>query len=216
MSEMPPVALIAGSNLISFMGGVSRQEKKDVSDLLRYADFFAGQTYDRNEHWNSWIDYYRNRLNTYGCTLSSRILMTPMVITDPQELERIRVDVTGTTASASLGKLITKTFQQVRIDERARAYFQHGRGNSTLGTFQLVGCEKTDAGEILILLCALHANAYAEVDILGLTERVQRDIVMHFKGGVYTFDRNTYALNRQMISSKLRNITRLAIKDVEL
>lgn len=213
MSEMTSNAVIAGSNLVSFMAGITREEKKDLSDLLRYADYFASQTYDRSEFWTSWMEYYRNRLERF-CTVRARIVKEPTVITDAEELEQITAGVNGTTGSASLGRLMQQSLKKVRIDRDARLFFQQGRGSGRLRTFQVVGCEKTPDGRILIMLCALHANAYTEVDILGLSERVERDIVLRITGGVYEFHRDQYATQRESINSKLRNVTRLAIQDI--
>ncbi|MCD5989927.1 hypothetical protein KDX30_18695 [Pseudomonas sp. CDFA 553] len=213
MSEMTSSVVVAGSNLISFMAGLTREEKKDVSDLLRYADYFASQTYDRSELWTSWMGYYRNRLEKFS-TVKARIVKEPMVITDAEELEQITASVVGTTGSTSLARLMQHSLRTVRIDKDAQLFFQHGRGSGRLRTFQVVGCEKTPAGQILIVLCALHANAYTEVDILGLSERIQRDIVLRISGGVYELDREQYAMQRESITSKLRYVTRLAIQDI--
>lgn len=213
MSEMTSSSVIAGSNLVSFMAGITREEKKDLSDLLRYADYFASQTYDRSEFWTSWMEYYRNRLERFS-TVRARIVKEPMVITDAEELEQITAGVNGTAGSASLGRLMQQSLQKVRFDKDAQLFFQHGRGSGRLRTFQVVGCEKTPDGRILIMLCALHANAYTEVDIFGLSERVERDIVLRITGGVYEFHRDQYATQRENINSKLRNVTRLAIQDI--
>lgn len=213
MNEMTSNVVIAGSNLISFMAGLSREEKKDLSDLLRYADYFASQTFDRSEFWTSWMEYYRNRLERFS-TVRARIVKDPMVITDAEELEQIAPGVNGTIGSASLGRLMQQSLRKVRIDRDARLFFQQGRGSGRLRTFQVVGCEKTPDGRILIMLCALHANAYTEVDILGLSERVERDIVLRITGGVYELHRDQYATQRESINSKLRNVTRLAIQEI--
>ncbi|MDY7563208.1 hypothetical protein QN382_05460 [Pseudomonas sp. 10B1] len=207
---------IAGNNLVSFVAGMSTQEKEDVLDMLLYADFFASQAYDRRVHWKSWLDYYRNRLVRHGCALKSLIVRDPVVITDPYELDRLTFKVVGAEGSAELAGLVQASFSAIRVNDYARAFFQRGTGAGRIGSFQIVPCDRTRDGQIRIFLCALQINALEIVDEGWFWNNNTRDLVLRLVGGVYEFSRDNYASSRDQIRTKLiQNSTRF-IQDIEL
>ncbi|MEB0079951.1 hypothetical protein QN386_06485 [Pseudomonas sp. CCI3.2] len=207
---------IAGNNLVSFVAGMSVQEKEDILDLLLHADFFASQAYDQHVHWKSWLDYYRNRMVKHGCQLKSQILRAPVVITDSCELDRLTFKVVGTEGSAKLARLVQASFNAIRVNEYAQAFFRRGTGAGRIGSFQIVPCERTANGEIRVFLCALRINALAVIDDSWFWDNTHRDLVLHLVGGVYAFSTARYAPFREQIRTKLvQNSTRF-IQDIEL
>lgn len=216
MNRDKPNSVMGGSNLVLFAPGISRQEKDDILDLLLYADYFASQAYRRQEFWKSWMDYYRNRLVRYGSTLKSQITKPPMVISDSHELDRATFAIVGSQGSVALADLVQTSFRALRVDQYARAFFESGRGAGNLGSFQIVPCEKTATGEVLILLCGLHISANTVTDIFGPRERTQRGMVLRLVGGTYAFKPDVYAPHREMIRSRLVANAIRSVQNLEL
>lgn len=206
--------VVAGSNLVSFLSGFSREEKSDVLKVLRFADYFASATWRRQDAWLSWMMYYRAQLQKYGCTPGAQVFMEPVVVTEPAELDRIVYSIKGLSGVDRLVEGVAKTFKTMRLDRYARAFFQHGRGEGTLSTFQSVPCERNRAGQMQILMIGVHANAYASTDIFGLTEITKRDMVVRLTGGIYTFDPQAFAVHRDYVRSRLKGNARLAIQNL--
>lgn len=207
---------IAGNNLVSFSAAMSSQEREDVLDLLLYADFFASQTYDRRVLWKSWLDYYRNRLVKYGCSLKCLIMREPVVITDPYDLDRLTFKIVGEEGSPELANLAQASFSAMRINQYAREFLEHGTGKGRAGGFQIVPCEKTADGEIEILLCAFQANALEVVDEGWFWDTSVRDLVFRVVGGAYAFSSDRYAPYRDEIRTKLTQGASRRIQDLEI
>jgi hypothetical protein len=206
--------VVAGSNLVSFLSGFSRQEKSDVLKVLRFADYFASATWRRQDAWLSWMMYYRAQLQKYGCKPGAQVFMDPIVVTEPAELDRIVYTIKGLSGVDRLVEEVARGFRSMRINEYARVFFQQGRGEGTLSTFQSVPCERNSAGQIQILMIGVHANAYASSDIFGLTEITKRDMVVRLTGGIYTFDAEAFAPHRDYLRSRLQGNARLAIQNL--
>lgn len=205
---------ITGGNLVSFAAGLSVEEKEDILDLLAYADFFASQAWNRQEYWTSWIGYYRNRLENRGCQLRSPIVKEPMVVSDTLELDRITYEIAGVEGSEQLARLVENTFQAMRINDFAQDFFTSNVGKGRLGAFQVVPCERNAAGEVLVLLCALHISANSQVTDLGFWTRSKQEMVLYIKGGVYSFSRDRYAPYREGIRAKLTENASRYIQDI--
>lgn len=208
--------VVAGSNLVTFIAGVSQQEKSDMLGVLRFADYFASQTWRRQEQWTSWIPYYRSQLLKFGCTLQTQIAMQPAVLTDTADLNTMFYKIRGACGVDQLADMVEQSYRTIRVNQHARQFFAYGRGSGNLGTFQSIPCIRDDNGQLQILMVGMHANTYATTDILGLSERTQRSIVLRLSGGVYSFSPERYAPHRESVRARLRDISRLAIQNVSL
>ena len=206
--------VVAGSNLVSFLSGFSRQEKSDVLKVLRFADYFASATWRRQDAWLSWMIYYRAQLQKYGCKPGAQVFMDPIVVSEPAELDLISYKIKGLSGVDRLVEEVSQSLRSMRINEYARGFFQYGRGDGTLSTFQAVPCERNSVGQMQILMIGVHANAYGSSDIFGLTENTKRDMVVRLTGGVYTFDSKAFAPHRDYLRSRLAGDARLTIQNL--
>lgn len=215
MTDLETNAAVAGNNMFSF-SGVAPQQRNDLMDLLMYADYSATQTWRPHTQWSSWISYYRRYLATSGCTLKSELAKSPMVINSASELDTINFDWVGSTRISGLLDLARRSLRAARLNEYARHFFDSGSASGYTSAFQVVPCEGVAADEILIMLCALHCSATVTTDDRGGDWRVNREMVVRFAGGVYSFNSEAFAEKQERIRSTLRraanyNINLLAI-----
>jgi hypothetical protein len=216
MSGSVSSAVVANSNLVSFVNGLSAQERDDVLDLLMYADFFATQSFRQTSQWTSWLGYYRQQLERSGCQLQSLLVSPPTVIKSRAQLQGVDIAVKGTIAADNLLGMVRRSLRTAALDQYAGHFFQAGTGDGSISAFQVVPCEKTSNAEIQILLCGLYASAHAEERNRGGHRWTDRDMVIRLAGGVYVFNTQVYSEHRARIRSKLRLTANFTIQRIEI
>lgn len=53
-------------SMVTFLPGLTSEERTDIQDVLLDAQLFAGKQFDFKTQWSSWMHYYRSRLKTRG------------------------------------------------------------------------------------------------------------------------------------------------------
>ncbi len=208
-------AVIGDTNLISF-SGVSREDRADILDLMMYADFSASQTWRREEHWTSWIDYYRKRLEACGCRRSTNIVKQPMVISSAAELDNLSFGVVGNVAVNGLLQLARRSIKAARLSQYAQHFFEMGEGRQALSTFQIVPCETASPGEVSILVCGLYASATATREGRGGDWRTDRQMVVRLAGSAYSFSQAGYDPYRQRVQTHFENTGPFNIRPISI
>ena len=209
-------AVIAGKNIVSFSPGIKAADRADLLDLMMYADSFASQTYRKNEHWLSWMLYYRDRLERSGCRLRSSIVKPPMVINNVRELDKIRIGFNSEIHADKLLDLARRSFKVAALNQYAQDFFEFGSDSGTLNTFQIVPCESLADGEISFLLCGLHANANVASERRGGDWRLNREMVVTIAGGVYSLSGQDFSAHRERIRSHLQQKGRFNIAHINI
>lgn len=208
-------AVIAGTHLIAFPG-LSAERKQDIIDLMMYADFYASQTWRREEQWTSWIQYYQAQLLTSGCKLRSAIVKPPMYITDASELDHVGIGITGTINVNNLLDLAQRSFKAARISQFARHFFEFGTASGSRSAFLMVPCERLDADDVSILLCGLHAKATINSESRGGDWRTNREMLVRLSGGVYSFSQQAYSERREVIRRRLNDVARYNLQGINI
>ncbi|WP_426142941.1 hypothetical protein [Pseudomonas sp. DWP3-1-2] len=208
-------AVISGNHLISFPE-LSETQRQDVIDLMMYADFYASQTWRREEQWTSWMQYYQKQLLASGCQLVSNIVKEPIYITDASELDHIGFGVTGTARVGKLLELAQRSFKAARVSHYARHFFEFGSAAGSLSAFQVVPCEPVDGDTVRILICGLNASATVVSDDRGGDWRVNREMVIRLSGGIYSLSQKDYTAHRDRIRTRLLQVSRYNLRGVNI
>ncbi|WP_122455196.1 hypothetical protein [Pseudomonas viridiflava] len=196
-------------SLVTFLPGLSVQERHDLQDVLLDAQLFAGAHLDFEKQWSSWMHYYRSRLNVRGVHARSLVVDDSLLVSSVADLRNATFAIKGVGDHQLLGDLVRRSFEAAGIYQAAGAYFQSGSGRSRLGSFQIVPCAKTGNGQILMLLCGLQlvADSYSAGG---------RRLVFFFKGGSYTFDSRVYATHREDVIRYLAGRSKSMIRAIQI
>lgn len=217
MTNLNIDALIANNNMLAFAPGVSEQDRNDIADMLMYADFFASQSYRMQDGWNGWLDYYRSQVVKAGCKLKSPLVKEPMFITDAGELDTIGFGLKGAVRAANLIALAHRSLKAARLNDYASHFFQYATESGSFSHFQVLPCETVAGTDVLhILLLGVHASATVNSQIVGGDWRQSREMVVRLGGGLYEFNRTSYAAHRERIRSRLAQVGTFNIRQITI
>ncbi|KPB36428.1 hypothetical protein ALP12_04419 [Pseudomonas savastanoi pv. phaseolicola] len=183
-------------SMVTFLPGLTSEERTDIQDVLLDAQLFAGKQFDFKTQWSSWMHYYRSRLKTRGIQQKGVVLGDSLVVSNVDDLLQATFKVSSPADRKRLGGMVQRAVAALGVNQAAESYFKNGFEQGRLGSFQVVPCEKYEPDRVLLLLCSLH---------LGVDEHAagSRRLLFHFKGGSYTFDRKIYAAHRNDVTRYL-------------
>ncbi|RMP79401.1 hypothetical protein [Pseudomonas syringae] len=183
-------------SMVTFLPGLTSEERTDIQDVLLDAQLFAGKQFDFKMQWSSWMHYYRSRLKTRGIQQKGVVLGDSLVVSNVDDLLQATFKVSNPADRKRLGDMVQRAVAALGVNQAAESYFKNGFEQGRLGSFQVVPCEKYEPDRVLLLLCSLH---------LSVDEHAagSRRLLFHFKGGSYIFDRKIYAAYRNGVTRYL-------------
>ncbi|WP_109514145.1 hypothetical protein [Pseudomonas ovata] len=195
--------------LVAFFPGVPAAQRDDIQDALLYAHLFASHQHDVQQQWHGWMQYYRNRLEKCGFVRQSLVVKDSVLLSSRDDIDTASFRILGATASDNVRALVRNAVVRLGIKQMALSYFDGGRLSARMGSFQIVPCEMSGAGQVGVLLCGLRVSTdQASPDA--------RRLIMHFKGGSYSFDPRGYDTQRQAVHSYLAGKANAVIRQIEL
>lgn len=188
-------------HLISFSAGISRENRSDIGFLMQEADRFATSTYDRDLHWQSWLNYFDSCLRKYGCERLTTITSRPLFVSDTKELDDLTLEVATFDDAQGLLDLGQEVLATLDIYAFVVAWLKtDGTGNARLGSWVVVPCSLNRRGEITLTTFAVQLRGRP------MTTQHKPEAVLYMSGGVYTFHPQDYEPFRGEIREKLKGI----------
>ena len=200
MSEESCDAMIVGklNTIVSFAFGVTEQDKMDILNVMLYAQTFS--TYSIYDDWHSWFHYYRNRLESRGFERKGTVIGNSVVSGNIEDVRTAVFGIKGDSNSEQLADLVRRSFKALGVYKTAEAYFDGTIDLGQMQNFHIMPCENTASDELSLLLCGLKLSS--DVYSAG-----PRRLILHFKGGSYRFNRDTYARHRESVLESLEKDT---------
>lgn len=193
-------AAFVGNNLFTFFPGMTAEEKSDVQELVTYADITSSVKFDRTELWSSWMFDYTQRLVISGFKRTSFITPDSRVLGHADEWTNELFQIVGTHGSRNLVNMVKQCFSAASVNRSVKAFFDHSTVAGKGRFLQIVPCEKTPAGDIVILLCGINVSFNGDAVHNG-----GKRVILYVKGGRYVFDRTAYNKRREAVSLYLDN-----------
>ncbi|TDF86386.1 hypothetical protein [Pseudomonas sp. H9] len=212
----PLKTYLAENTIITFAPALTAEERQDAMSLLLQARLFASNLLDSRIHWKSWMDRYRNRLEKHGCKLLSLITEPPRVIHSADELQGIAATVVGQVGDTELAEMVEHAIGRVRESGYAGRFFSKGENGGAFSEFVAVPCEKNQAGDILLVVFAVNIGLSVDVRDFDFWTETRRDMVVHVVGGLYRFERDTYAQYREAISTYIAESAKTRIRKLSI
>lgn len=211
MDKMDSNASLLGGrdSVVAFVPGVSVQERADIEDVSLFAQLSASHSYDRQEHWSSWMHVYRARLEARGFQRISVVTGDSELLSSVDDLSTATFKIVGSAASRPLMDLVRRSFHSLGINQIAEAFFDQGGASANLGNFQITPCERSASGSMSVLLCGLRLSS-------DDYSAGQPRLILHLKGGVYRFNEQAYAQHRASVTDYLKGKANAYIRRIQL
>lgn len=193
-------AALVGNNLFAFFPGLTADEISDVQELVTYADLTSSVKFDKTELWSSWMFDYTQRLVINGFKRTSFITPDSRVLGRPDEWTDALFQIVGTYGSRNLVNMVKRCFSAAGVNQSVRLFFDQSSVAGKGRFLQLVPCEKTPKGDIVVLLCGINLSFNGDAVHNG-----GKRVILYVKGGRYVFDRTAYGKRRGAVSLYLDN-----------
>ncbi|QKZ02850.1 MULTISPECIES: hypothetical protein [Pseudomonas] len=188
-------------NVVSFGIGLTSQNRSDISALLQQADRFASHAYDRNVHWQAWLDYYDSRLKKHGCNRLSTITSQPLFVSDMRDVDEVKLDIASFDDPQKLFDLARRVMAALGLHDFVRAWLKgNGKGDARMLSWVVVPCELNARGEIVLTTFGVQVRG------LPLSTQQKPEVVIRMSGGVYIFQPEVYERFRTPIREELKGI----------
>jgi len=200
-------SLILGSNLVSFLPGISAQERQRILDCLLFCEFYAAKAVpDKKKEWERWIGMYQRMLPVTGFIQATALDAPSVKVSNKKEFGRESVKLVSRISSRGLASAAEGALDDMLKSPHAQSFFSSwlkfdtGRSDS----FQVIPCMKNRAGHIEIAVCGLQMITRTRLKKIptGLWPFTY-EMTITVRGGVYAFDRTNYDVNRERIEQEL-------------
>lgn len=187
-----------------FAKDIADQDRKDILDLMLYAQVSASKKYDKNEQSSQWMNYYQGRLIKYGCTLTAFIEPDVVVVSDLPSFREIEFKVAGASGVQPFIAHAKASFAALQISKKAMDFFRGYSGTERSITVNVSSVELAEEGAVLLLFCGIHFSSSIEVKKFFFEDEKFYDLTIHPNGGAFLFDRDKYTTHRANILRQLK------------
>lgn len=201
-------AIKVGGTWVSFVEGLSREDKQDVQDCLLYAELRANS---EGIEGFVWLSHYQSTLLTLGFNLQSYIVDRPILVLDIRQVEEYAVEVSGVQSTQRLAQSLGDVFDAMPIRQDALSYLRHPVDNAQTRHYQCVPCEKTQEGHVIVFVCGL-ALSCQRARARGRTH----DVYLNAKGGAFVLNRTIYARHRAQVQEAVHQAAAHMVSVIEI
>jgi hypothetical protein len=215
--EQKSANVVAGG-IVSFVEGLSAQQKSDVLNSTLLAQLAANKKFNREKEIKEWYDFYKNVLENVGWTLGSFSFEEFKTSDITFEMNKEIVAELVTAASALIGasaESAIKAVQNLKGDEKAFKIYSSTTHSTTGGNFGVTPCQVRD-GNIVMQFGAYRFTA-KNVDNQFLWHKWTKDSLEFYKGFQRCIlNEDVYGKVRKAIIDKLGDNATAFIADLDI
>ena len=201
-------AIKVGATWVSFVGGLSREDKQDIQDCLLYAELRANRA---GSEGFVWLSHYQSTLLSLGFNLQSYIVDRPLLVLDIRQVDEYAVEVSGVHSTQRLAQSLGEVFDAMPISQDALSYLRQPVERAQTLHYQCVPCEKTQEGHVIVFVCGL-ALSCQRMRSRGRTH----DVYLNAKGGAFVLNRMIYARHRAQVQEAVRQAAAHMISVIDI
>jgi hypothetical protein len=208
---------IIGSNLVSFLPGISPAERSRTLDCLMFAELYAGTVHKRDEAWASWMGIYHQMLPVTGFERTATLNEGPTRVGNMSGFKRETDKMVARIASPELAMAARRALEAMGNSDHAQQFFgswfhfSSGRSES----LQVVPCGLNNKGQISIVVCGLQMTTRTRVRPLSKWP-FKYEMALTMRGGSYFFQGDAYEINRERIEEELKRAGDALIQPIHL
>jgi hypothetical protein len=221
MSSGLPKTVLFSSNLVSFLPGVSKEDRADILDVLLLAELSASEQYSREKNWQQWIDVYKSVLVGSGITSRNSLSQNPVKVSNQSGFRREAGKLVKTISPPGLARVaeaaLDAMFNSTHAQQFFSSWFNFNSGRSD--NFQVVPCEKASSDEVNVAVCGLQMVTRTTVrppNGFWPEWPFKYEMTLTLRGGGYVYSASRYAPHRERVGEALRSRGAQAIEAIEL
>ena len=159
VEDEDPSAKVAGSSVLSFVAGLTGQQKEDVQDSILLAQLVANYEYpDQNANRKAWFLRYNEILSYCGWTTTGDSMKQVGNVNQEFTMDQAALGIISAAVGAA-GKpildIVLTAFDGLINAPAALHLFEASSKNENSGSFQVLPCIATDDGEVMMIRSCL-------------------------------------------------------------
>lgn len=210
-------AFVAGNSIVSFVSGLSLQNREDVLNSTLLMQMAADKRFDKTRQSKLWFKFYTEGLGKLGWTVSNSALQEYKPVQQSFTVDQIVLEILETVAGASgFAPILQRSFDSLRDKPEALQVFKENSSSGSISTFQIMPCSQTEEGDVAMLLnCMQMVKQINSREILFFTFK-DSDVKIYRSAQMAVFNTKIYSHAREAVIEKLSNnannfITRLEV-----
>lgn len=210
-------AFVAGDSIVSFVSGLSLQNREDVLNSTLLMQLAADKAFDKTLQSSQWFKFYTEGLAKLGWTVSSSALQeyTPSHLSFT--VDQLVLEILETVAGASgFAPVLQRTFASLRNQPQALRVFQDNSTSGSISTFQIMPCSQTEEGDVAMLLnCMQMVKHISTRDILFFTFK-HSDVKIYRAAQMAVLNTKVYSNAREAVLEKLSSTANNFLENLDL
>jgi len=209
VDEKLRAAVNAGS-IISFVAGVTRQEKSDVLFSTQVAQRAASAKFDRFTATQDWYRFYSDVLERLGWVGESFAFTERDSTAGKFSMDKSALDIIAEIATGGQLAILVKTvdtLKKLADDDRALTIFDLQALRELSGNFQIGAAQRADNGALSLAIGAFHFKTLDHHKRILFWQWGAESIHFWTAAGKKTLNSEFYAKHRQAVIEKLKDAT---------
>lgn len=197
-------AVVAGASVVSFVAGVSQQNREDVLNSTLLMQLAANKAFNQATQRDQWFRFYTNGLQRLGWTVGGSALEEYQTHGQSFTLDEVALDIiTDLSGGSEFAPVAQRSLDALRHQSQPLRLFEHCSSSGNVGTFQVLPCIQTpDGGVAMLMNCLQLVRNASNTHVLFLT--FQRHEVRIFRSAqIAVLDEQVYSLARDAVLEKL-------------
>lgn len=215
-----PDALVAGSGVLSFLNGLTKQQKQDVLDSVMLAQLGANAKYpDQSTQRDEWFEHYSLILSKCGWTTTGESLRRVTNLQQEFTMDQVALEIIATVVGAN-GKpivdMMLAVFAALKETPPALGLFEQQANNESSGNFQILPCIATDDGEVIMIKSCVQFNSTEKVKKILFWTWKENTVELYAAANSTTLNQRLYSQIREQVQKTLAGHASRFIEDINL
>lgn len=223
--EQPGQAAIAGSNLLAFAEGVSRQNKEDVMDSFLFATLAANKEFNPETQSQQWYAHFNKALATMGWFSTNWSYSRYRSTHQRFSMEQAGLEILGSAiaaaalpgpASLAMLKVAADAVEALKVQDKPLRMFERQTKTHKGANFRIGACMESADGTVNLAMGAVNFSGDSAVTNVLFWEW-NSTAVETFRGEDHlVLNSRIYASVRKRVQERLRKNAESAIDEFDL
>lgn len=210
-------ALVVGSDIVSFVKGVTEARRKDIVNSALLAQLVANNSVKNKRHVFKWYDTYFETLTRIGWVVQDRQFADHLHSSASFQAHEIVLSIATTLlgpGSAALGvvKDTLGALQTMKKDSPWITLFNRESKYARNGRFQITLAEDTADGQFLVTLLAFALVAQSDLTQILFFKFGSNDVRVKYSAGKVTINTEVLDFIRDDVRQRIANYAKNYVK----
>lgn len=212
-------ALVTGNSVLSFVGGLTPQQKQDVQDCVLFAQMATDKAFpDKKRYRQERFDFYSDVLKLCGWGSTNDSIKEVTGLKQKFTMDQVALEIISSVVGVNkaLLDIVAVVFKALQKTPKALALFENEASGNECADFQILPCIGTADGEVIMIKSAFHLTSPKRITKVLFWEWSSSSVHLYAGANNTTLNQIIYAGVRQSISEKLAFTTKKRIEKIEI